>query len=133
MTSRSLCNCLLRAYPDGAGSQSANGGYAGGNTAEGSSALLNVTGAYNTGVGVYSLLSLTDGNFNTAIGALTLLLNTANENTATGAGALLSNTVGTGNLADGASLFLITAKTLPIQPLVTEPFLAIPRESTTPL
>ena len=74
-----------------------DGGYARGNTAEGSSALLNLTtGAYNTGAGVYSLLSLTDGNFNTAIGAGTLLLNTANENTATGAGALLSNTVGNG-------------------------------------
>ena len=70
-----------------------DGGYPGGNTAEGTSALLSLTtGTYNTAVGLFSLLSNTEGNFNTAIGAGTLLLNTADENTATGAGALLSNT-----------------------------------------
>src|SRR6266536_2751970 len=68
-----------------------DGGYAGGNTAEGQNALLSLTGGfYNTGVGIYALLSLTDGNFCTGVGAGTLLLNTADENTATGAGALLS-------------------------------------------
>jgi hypothetical protein len=62
-----------------------DGGYPGGNTAEGHVALLSLTtGAYNTALGVYSLLSLTDGNFNTALGAGTLLANTADENTATG-------------------------------------------------
>src|SRR5215216_5159356 len=80
-----------------------DGGYRGGNTAEGSSALFSLTtGTYNTALGVFSLRSNMEGNFNTASGAGTLLLNTANENTATGAGALLSNTTGTGNLADGA-------------------------------
>src|SRR6266513_4215800 len=38
------------------------GGYPGGNTAEGQSALLSrTTGIYNTGLGIYSLLSLTRG------------------------------------------------------------------------
>ena len=55
-----------------------DGGYAGGNTAEGQSALLGLTtGLYNTAVGVFSLLSLTDGSFNTGVGAGTLLNNTA--------------------------------------------------------
>ncbi len=80
-----------------------DGGYPGGNTAEGQAALLSLaTGTYNTATGIYSLLSLTDGNFNTALGAGTLLANTADENTATGAGALLSNTAGSLNTANGA-------------------------------
>src|SRR6266516_3485146 len=65
-----------------------DGGYPGGNTAEGQSALLSrTTGLYNTAVGIYSLLSLTDGNFCTGVGAGTLLANTGDGNTATGAGA----------------------------------------------
>jgi hypothetical protein len=80
-----------------------DGGYPGGNTAEGTNALLNLaTGVYNTGVGLFSLRSDAQGNFNTAIGAGTLLVNTADENTATGAGALLSNIAGTSNTANGA-------------------------------
>jgi hypothetical protein len=80
-----------------------DGGYAGGNTAEGQSALLSLTtGGFNTAVGLLSLRSDTTGKFNTATGAGTLLANTADENTATGAGALLSNTTANGNTADGA-------------------------------
>ena len=80
-----------------------DGGYPGGNTAEGSSALLSLRdGTYNTAVGIYSLLSLTDGSFCTSVGAGSLLANTANENTASGAGALLSNTIGDSNTANGA-------------------------------
>ena len=80
-----------------------DGGYPGGNTAEGQSALLSrTTGLYNTAVGIFSVLSLTDGNFCTGVGAGTLLLNTADENTATGAGALFSNTSGDRNTANGA-------------------------------
>ena len=80
-----------------------DGGYPGGNTAEGQSALLSLSGGlYNTGVGIFSLLSLTDGNFNTGVGAGTLLANTGDQNTATGAGALLSNTTGSENTANGA-------------------------------
>jgi hypothetical protein len=88
-----------------------DGGYPGGNTAEGQNALLSLTfGLYNTGVGIYSLLSLTDGSFNTGVGAGTLLANTADENTATGAGALFSNITGNDNTANGAfALFSNTA------------------------
>jgi trimeric autotransporter adhesin len=65
-----------------------DGGYPGGNSAEGQSALSSLTtGTYNTAVGVYSLLSVTTGKFNTGLGARTLLVNTADNNTATGAGA----------------------------------------------
>src|SRR6266542_4493499 len=85
----------LRPAPDG--------GYPGGNTAEGQNALLSLTtGTYNTALGMLSLQSNKVGNFNTATGAGTLLLNTADQNTATGAAALLSNTTGTSNTAHGA-------------------------------
>ena len=51
-----------------------DGGYAGGNTAEGQSALLSLSnGIYNTAIGIYSLLSVTGGNFCTGVGAGTLL------------------------------------------------------------
>src|SRR5947199_2997546 len=66
-----------------------DGGYPGGNTAEGQTALFSLTsGTYNTAVGLFSLRNNTIGSFNTASGAGALLANTANENTATGAGAL---------------------------------------------
>jgi hypothetical protein len=84
-----------------------DGGYPGGNTAEGQYALLGLTaGTYNTAVGAYSLFRDTAANFNTGVGAATLLSNTADENTATGAGALLSNTTGAGNTASGAFALL---------------------------
>jgi hypothetical protein len=87
-----------------------DGGYPGGNTAEGQAALLSLTtGAYNTAVGWYSLGSDMAGQFNTAVGAAALFLNIGDptsgvgiNNTATGAGALLSNTTGDFNTADGA-------------------------------
>jgi hypothetical protein len=80
-----------------------DGGYPGGNTAEGQNALLSLTsfGTYNTAVGLYSLLSNTAGSFNTAVGAGTLLTSTGEQNTAIGAGALLSN-LGSFNTANGA-------------------------------
>jgi len=79
-----------------------DGGYPGGNTAEGQSALLSLTtGGFNTAVGFFSLRSDTIGSFNTAIGAGTLFANSADENTATGAGALLSNTTGGRHTANG--------------------------------
>jgi len=91
-------------------SPSPDGGYLGGNTAEGTSALLSLTaGTYNTAVGFLSLKSDTKGQFNTAIGAAALLANVGDqstgagvENTATGAGALLSNSTGCCNTANGA-------------------------------
>ena len=92
-----------------------DGGYAGGNTAEGQNALFSLTtGTYNTAVGLFSLRNNTEGQFNTAIGAGALLSNNpgshnaadgivnSSQNTATGAGALLSNTTGAHNTADGA-------------------------------
>jgi hypothetical protein len=87
-----------------------DGGYVGGNTAEGQGALLNLTtGTFNTGTGYFSLQSNTTGNFNTAIGAGALFNNTAEQNTAIGAGALLSNTTGNLNTASGeAALFFNT-------------------------
>ena len=86
-----------------------DGGYPGGNTAEGQNALLSLSGGtYNTAIGAFSNLSLTTGNFNTGVGAGTLLSNSGgafqqgSQNTATGAGALLSNTTGPFNTANGA-------------------------------
>jgi trimeric autotransporter adhesin len=80
-----------------------DGGYPGGNTAEGQNALLSrTTGGYNTAVGYFSLLSDTTNSFNTAVGAGTLLANTADQNTAIGAGALLNNITGSDNTANGA-------------------------------
>ena len=79
-----------------------DGGYPGGNTAEGQAALSSLTtGGFNTAVGFLSVRSDTTGSFNTGVGAGTLLANTADENTATGAGALLSNLIGTQNTANG--------------------------------
>jgi hypothetical protein len=80
-----------------------DGGYPGGNTAEGLNAMLSLTtGGYNTAVGWYSLRSNTEGLINTATGAGTLFFNTGDSNTAMGAGALLSNTTGHDNTANGA-------------------------------
>jgi uncharacterized coiled-coil protein SlyX len=80
-----------------------DGGYPGGNTAEGQNALFSrTTGGYNTAIGFLSLRSDTTNSFNTAIGAGALLANTADQNTATGAGALFSNTTGQFNTANGA-------------------------------
>jgi len=80
-----------------------DGGYPGGNTAEGQNALFSLTtGGFNTAVGFFSLRSEAIGSFNTALGAGALFANTSNGNTATGAGALLSNNSGTQNTANGA-------------------------------
>ena len=80
-----------------------DGGYHGGNTAEGQNALLGLTtGGFNTAVGYLSLRSDITGGFNTGVGAGTLLANTGNQNTAVGAGALLSNSNGLQNTATGA-------------------------------
>jgi hypothetical protein len=79
-----------------------DGGYPGGNTAEGQNALLSLTtGSFNTAVGWFSLESNTTTNFNTALGAGTLLFNIAESNTAIGAAALLFNTTGEANTAAG--------------------------------
>ena len=82
-----------------------DGGYAGGNTAEGDNALFSLSsqdGGYNTAIGFYSLAADVSGSLNTALGAGALALNISHNNTATGAAALLLNTIGTGNTATGA-------------------------------
>src|SRR5262245_57102620 len=79
-----------------------DGGYPGGNTAEGQGATFNLAGGTNsTAVGLFSLRALTTGTLNTSVGAGTLFVNTADQNTAIGAGALLNNSVGGGNTANG--------------------------------
>src|SRR5262245_29544676 len=79
-----------------------DGGYPGGNTAEGQNALLALTsGGYNTAVGFLSLKSNVSSGFNTAVGAGTLFANIGDSNTAIGAVALLRNTTGTSNTAVG--------------------------------
>jgi Chaperone of endosialidase len=97
-----------------------DGGYPGGNTAEGQSALLSLTsGAYNTAVGFFALGNNTEGQFNTAIGAGALLSNNntgfqnapagiinSSQNTALGAAALLNNTTGANNTATGSFALL---------------------------
>jgi len=93
------------------GSQALNpppdGGYPGGNTAEGRGALLDLTnGTFNTAVGLFSLRSNTQNTLNTAVGAGALLTNTADKNTGTGAAALLSNTLGIENAANGSFALL---------------------------
>lgn len=79
-----------------------DGGYSGGNTAEGQRALFSLTtGTFNTAIGFLSLTSNTEGQFNTGLGAGALLFNTGQQNTATGAAALLNNTTGVKNTANG--------------------------------
>ena len=79
-----------------------DGGYPGGNTAEGQQALFDLsTGTFNTAIGWLSLATVATGELNTAVGAAALLVNTANGNTAIGTGALLNNTIGFGNTANG--------------------------------
>ena len=84
-----------------------DGGYPGGNTAEGQNALLSLTtGVHNTAVGFLSLKSDTTGSYNTAIGSGTLRANISDANTATGTFALLNNTGGRQNTANGALALL---------------------------
>jgi hypothetical protein len=84
-----------------------DGGYPGGNTAEGQNALFSLSsGGYNTAVGFLSLRSNATNNFNTAIGAGALFANGGDYNTAVGAAALLSNTTGFQNTAVGTLALL---------------------------
>ena len=80
-----------------------DGGYPGGNTAEGDNALFTLTtGASDTAIGFAALGSNTTGDFNTAIGFAALGSNTTGDfNTAEGSGALLLNTTGSSNTANG--------------------------------
>jgi Chaperone of endosialidase len=85
-----------------------DGGYPGGNTAEGDNALFSLTtGASNTAIGFAALGSNTTGNFNTAEGRSALIRNTSgSQNTATGVNALISNTSGSQNTATGVNTLI---------------------------
>ena len=81
-----------------------DGGYPGGNTAEGTNALMSLTtGTNNTAIGRAALRANTQGNFNTAVGAGVLDANVSGDrNTATGFNALTNNRAGSDNTANGA-------------------------------
>jgi hypothetical protein len=88
------------------GSPPPDGGYPGGNTAEGQNALFSLTsGGFNTAIGWVSLHSDTTASFNTAVGAGTLFRNNGDENTGVGTGAMLTNFSGIRNTATGAFAF----------------------------
>jgi Chaperone of endosialidase len=102
-----LLSLPLAGHKSQAVSPAPDGGYSGGNTAEGQDALLHLTaGLHNTAVGFLSLKSDTTGSYNTAIGSGTLRANRSDANTATGTFALLNNTGGRQNTANGALALL---------------------------
>ena len=80
-----------------------DGGYPNGNTAEGQTALFNLTtGVDNTAIGFVSLRNNTTGGYNTATGAAALFRNImGSQNTAHGAFALVNNSSGNNNTANG--------------------------------
>lgn len=82
-----------------------DGGYPGGNTAEGDIALFSLTtGANNTAIGQAALFTNTTGSDNTATGIDALADNTTGSfNTANGSTALFHNTTGIENTANGLS------------------------------
>ncbi|MFL6599441.1 MAG: hypothetical protein ACJ8KF_15980 [Chthoniobacterales bacterium] len=81
-----------------------DGGYPNNNTAEGDSALFNLTnGLDNTAIGFQALFLNTEGDFNTASGADALAGNHGSFNTANGYQALLFNTGGGYNTATGTA------------------------------
>jgi hypothetical protein len=85
-----------------------DGGYPGGNTAEGTGALDSLTaGVWNTALGHQALSHLTTGNQNTATGFQALVFtSTGGQNVANGSQALFHNTAGTYDTATGyQSLF----------------------------
>jgi hypothetical protein len=80
-----------------------DGGYSGGNTAEGTNALFSLTsGVWNTAIGSQSLYHVTTGTQNTATGYQTLFSNTGgSKSTAYGSQSLYNNTTGSYNTATG--------------------------------
>jgi hypothetical protein len=98
-----LLTCFASLQPAEAVDPPPDGGYPGGNTAEGDNALFSLTtGTHNTAVGENALRETTGGNNNTATGFLALRANRGgNLNTATGALALHDNEFGKENTATG--------------------------------
>ena len=96
------CSALVSAPKALAVSPTPDGGYPGNNTAEGTSALSNLTsGISNTALGYQALYSENTGNYNTANGAQAMQDNRGVQNTVTGSSALLSNINGSYNTVDG--------------------------------
>ena len=92
-----------------------DGGYPGGNTAEGKAHSSLGTGIYRTAVWLFSLQSLVVGNFNTGVAA-GALIRALEKHTATGAARLLGNTTGARNTADGdISLYLAIPRAMTTQ------------------
>src|SRR5215469_4178284 len=84
-----------------------DGGYPGGNTAEGTDALLSLSsGTDNTAIGADALANNVSGSDNTAVGFQALLLATGNHNTAVGSEALFFDTGGHDNTATGFQALL---------------------------
>jgi hypothetical protein len=86
-----------------------DGGYPGGNTAEGDNALFNLTsGTFNTAIGIEALFKNQGGIWNTATGSGALHENTSGQkNTAYGVNALFNNTTGTNNTSNGVEALRI--------------------------
>jgi trimeric autotransporter adhesin len=80
-----------------------DGGYAGGNTAEGTQSLFNLAGGLNnTAIGYRALFNDINASGNTGLGAVALFANTTGTgNTATGFRTLVANTTGNNNTGDG--------------------------------
>jgi hypothetical protein len=98
------CFGLLSVPKSFAVSPAPDGGYPGNNTAEGSSALLNLTsGMSNTAAGFQALYRNTTGNYNTANGADTMHGNRGAQNTGTGYSALMINISGNYNTVNGGN------------------------------
>lgn len=80
-----------------------DGGYGGGNTAEGTDPLFNLTtGVWNSAIGFRALYNNTTGIRNTAVGYKALYTNNAQDNVAIGPNALFKNTTGSRNIAIGS-------------------------------
>jgi trimeric autotransporter adhesin len=88
-----------------------DGGYANGNTAEGTNALFSLTsGVWNTAVGAQALNHDTTGGANTATGLQALFNNTiGNRNTAYGSRSLYRNFTGEENTATGVQALMNNA------------------------
>ena len=96
------CFGLLPVPNVSAVSPAPDGGYAGNNAAEGTSALFFLSsGISNTALGFEALYLNTTGNCNTGIGANAVHDNRGAQNTATGSGALNGNINGSYNTANG--------------------------------
>jgi hypothetical protein len=95
--------CFALATSVQAVSPAPDGGYANGNTAEGTQSLFSLTtGVWNTAIGYQALYRDTSGHSNTAEGVRALFSNTTGiQNTATGVYALHDNTTGANNVANG--------------------------------